>query len=69
MVVVSRLPVVPFGELACVGRDDEAQAAVQKVLLLVPELSLATVRLSLSSTDPDLAERAVDALRKAGLPE
>ncbi len=51
------------------GRDDEAQAAVQKVLLVVPELSLAGVRLGLSYTDPDLAERAVDALRKAGLPE
>ncbi len=51
------------------GRDDEAQAAVQKVLLLRPELSLATVRLGLAHMDPDLAERSVDALRKAGLPE
>ncbi len=51
------------------GRDDEAQAAVQELLRLLPDFSLARARLVSSGMDADLAERFVNALRKAGLPE
>ncbi len=52
------------------GRDDEAQAAVQELLRLQPDSSLAAwAQPAYSGGDPDLAERSVDALRKAGLPE
>jgi adenylate cyclase len=54
---------------AQLGRIEEANAAVQQQLRLVPSLTIAVVRSHNAATDPDFLERWLDGLRKAGLPE
>ena len=47
----------------------DALSEFEQALALNPNFSLAGVKLLLSATDPALAKRSIDALRKAGLPE
>ena len=51
------------------GRLDEARATVQELLRLNPAFSLAGVKATMSGWDPVFAERSIERLRKAGLPE
>ncbi len=51
------------------GRAEEARAALRELLDLNPAFSVEGVKPFLSSADPASADRVVDALRKAGLPE
>jgi adenylate cyclase len=52
------------------GRTDEARAAIDELLRLSPDFSLAGVKLLLSNApDPAFAERTLKGLRKAGLKE
>ena len=55
--------------LAYLDRVDEARAAVEQVLRLQPKFSASTLRVLLSSADPEVAERFVVGFRKAGLEE
>ncbi|MFQ6018080.1 MAG: tetratricopeptide repeat protein [Kiloniellaceae bacterium] len=48
---------------------DKARAAMDAALELQPDLSLTAVAAMLASLRPDLKDRHLDALRKAGLPE
>jgi adenylate cyclase len=54
---------------ATLGRLEEARTAVQELLRLNPAFSLSGFKAVTSAWAPDLAERSIDALRKAGLPE
>ena len=54
---------------AHLDRADEARRAMQEMLTIDPEFSLATDRVILSTADPAFVERLFDGLRKAGLPE
>jgi adenylate cyclase len=53
------------------GRLGEARAAIDEALRISPDLTQAVVREQLRrvNADPDLAERWLEGLRKAGLPE
>ena len=52
------------------GRQPEAEAARDKLLELLPHLTVAQLRESIPYfKDPDVLERYLDGLRKAGLPE
>ena len=57
------------GGLAHVGRIEEAQAAVAVVLRLAPHFSLKVARNTVAGVRPDLLDRLVDDMRKAGIPE
>jgi tetratricopeptide (TPR) repeat protein len=54
---------------ALLGRVEEARAAVRELLRLNSNFSLAGVKPFLSAAEPASAQRAIDGLRKAGLPE
>jgi TolB-like protein/class 3 adenylate cyclase/cytochrome c-type biogenesis protein CcmH/NrfG len=54
---------------ALLGRDDASRTALAEALRVQPDVSLANLRLLLSSAAPDFAGRLIDGLRKAGLPE
>jgi adenylate cyclase len=54
---------------AHLGRDEEARAALQEVMRLQPGYTVAHSRLTLSSADPEFADRFIDGLRRAGLKE
>jgi adenylate cyclase len=54
---------------ANLGRLDEARTTVQELLQLNPEFSLTGVKAMVSGSDPALAERLIDGLRKAGIEE
>jgi tetratricopeptide (TPR) repeat protein len=54
---------------AFLGRVEDARAAVRELLQLNPDFSLAGVKLFLAAADRPSADRAIDLLRKAGLPE
>ena len=54
---------------AVVDRIDEARAAVQQVLRLAPRETIESVRRTSPIALPELLERYLDGLRKAGLPE
>jgi adenylate cyclase len=54
---------------AFLGRVEDARAAVRELLRLNPDFSLAGVELFLAGADRSSADRAIDLLRKAGLPE
>jgi TolB-like protein/Tfp pilus assembly protein PilF len=70
-----RKPDFPFtylvlaGTCAELGRLDEARAAVDEALRRNPHFSLSGLRLALAIADPSLADRILNALREAGLPE
>jgi tetratricopeptide (TPR) repeat protein len=49
------------------GRMEEARAEVAEVLRLSPNFSLEMLRQMNPQKDPALAERSIEALRKAGL--
>jgi adenylate cyclase len=65
--LVSRM--VLAASYANLGRLDEAQATVQALLQVNPASSLTGVKAVMAGWDPAFAERALDGLRKAGLPE
>ena len=54
---------------AYLDRLEEAHAAVQQLLRLVPHITIATVRESAPGVQPQDMERMLEGLRKAGLPE
>jgi TolB-like protein/class 3 adenylate cyclase/Flp pilus assembly protein TadD len=72
---MSRLPPLANRTLAtalvCLGRLDEARAAIDTLLEHDPEYSLAKARLNLKGKfkDPAVSGAWIDDLRKAGLPE
>jgi adenylate cyclase len=49
-------------------RMDEARVAVEEIRRLHPEISVSAVQHVLAAAAPDLAQRSLDGLRKAGLP-
>ena len=51
------------------GRPKEARAALQESARLQPDFSLAGAQPALVAINPELAERLIAALRKAGLKE
>jgi adenylate cyclase len=59
--------------LACanaqLGRQDEARRAVDRLVAYIPGYSLRTVRKNPMYSDPAFAEKLVESLRLAGLPE
>jgi adenylate cyclase len=59
--------------LACanaqLGRQDEAQRAVDRLVAYIPGFSLGAVRKNPMFSDPDFAQKLVESLRLAGLPE
>jgi adenylate cyclase len=55
--------------LAHLGRIEEARAAKDEILRIMPNESLRLVRAALPSANPDRIERFIDGLRKAGVPE
>jgi TolB-like protein/Tfp pilus assembly protein PilF len=57
---------VSYSEL---GRLEEARSTVQELLRLNPTFTLTGLRLFMSGWDSAVAERSVENLRKAGLPE
>jgi TolB-like protein/Tfp pilus assembly protein PilF len=54
---------------AHLGRLNEARGTVQELLRRNPAFSLAGIVANMAGWDPVLAERGIDGLRKAGLPE
>jgi tetratricopeptide (TPR) repeat protein len=54
---------------AYLDRLDEAHSAVEGLRRLNPDFSLGGLNLLLTAAEPDFAERVLDGLRKAGLPE
>jgi len=72
---VERNPVFERGQLtlaatyAALGRFDDASWAVEEVLLIKPDISLADERREANYKMPEDRDRYFDALRKAGLPE
>jgi TolB-like protein/Flp pilus assembly protein TadD len=69
------LPEFPAGwrylvaSLAHLDRMEEAEAAKDKLLSVLPHESLGLVRNRLTSDNADFIERLVDGMRKAGVPE
>jgi len=61
-----RLLAASLGQL---GKEADASAAVREVLRLIPDQSVATLRLQLPYRDPNVVERFLDGLRRGGLPE
>jgi adenylate cyclase len=57
------------GSYVALGRLDEARETVRELLRLHPGVSLTGVKATMTGWDPAFAERSIDALRKAGLPE
>jgi adenylate cyclase len=60
------------GLTACyslLDREAEAEAALADLLRVVPELTIAQTRAGLPITNPEVMERYLDGLRRAGLPE
>ncbi len=55
--------------LAHLDQIDEARAAVAEALRAKPDLSLAYLKKTLPTKEPDGLEPYLDGLRKAGLPE
>ena len=59
--------------LACanaqLGRQDEAQRAVNRLVTYIPGFSLRAVRKNPMFSDPAFVEKLVDSLQRAGLPE
>jgi TolB-like protein len=55
--------------LGCLGRSQEAKAAVQRLLELQPGLTAASAILSARYVDPKTIAALANALRRAGLPE
>ena len=55
--------------LAHLGRLEEARAAKDQLLQLIPHDNLRLVRGYLLSVDTDRLERYIEGLRKAGVPE
>jgi len=51
------------------GRDKEARTAAQDVLRIDPKFSAQRFARSLPYKDPTLATKALESLRKAGLPD
>ena len=51
------------------GRIEEARSHITEVLKIMPDFSLVRARKMISFKDPAHVERALDALRQAGLPE
>jgi adenylate cyclase len=54
---------------AHLGQLDEARAALREAVRIVPEFSLAGIKLHWSGSDPYFVDRYLDGLRKAGLKE
>jgi TolB-like protein/predicted Zn-dependent protease len=54
---------------ASLGRAEAARGAIDELLRHSPDVSLSGLKLLLSTAEPAFAERALDGLRKAGLPE
>jgi adenylate cyclase len=54
---------------AHLGRLEEARSLKDAWLRLQPQASLASVRSRMPNLDPELVERTIDGLRRAGLPE
>jgi Flp pilus assembly protein TadD len=57
------------GSLALLDRTEEARAAKDQLLRLMPHESLRLVRAALPSVNRDRMERFVEGMRKAGVPE
>ena len=60
------------GLAACyslLGREAEAKAALAELLRVAPQLTIAQTRAGVPITDPEVQERYLDGLRRAGLPE
>jgi TolB-like protein len=60
------------GMTACyslLGREAEAEAALAELLRVAPQLTIAQTRAGLPITDPEVLERYLEGLRRAGLPE
>jgi adenylate cyclase len=55
--------------LTCLDRIDEARAVVTTMLALEPRTCVRGLRAIVASTNPDIVERYVSALRRAGVPE
>jgi tetratricopeptide (TPR) repeat protein len=55
--------------LAHLGRIDEARAAKDRLLRILPHESAGLVRANMPSDNADFIDRFVDGLRKAGVPE
>ncbi len=51
------------------GREEEARAAVAKILRIIPGASVEAERRKMAYKDPAMVERFVNGLRKAGMPE
>ncbi|MFQ5937473.1 MAG: transcriptional regulator, partial [Acidiferrobacterales bacterium] len=51
------------------GQQEEARARAAKILELNPKFTIAKYTDALTYRDPAYAERAINALRQAGLPE
>jgi tetratricopeptide (TPR) repeat protein len=51
------------------GRTEEARDSIDELLRLNPDFSLVGVKLFLSNAEPFIAERSLESLRQAGLPE
>jgi hypothetical protein len=51
------------------GRIEEARSLKDAWLRIQPNASLSSIRSMLPKLDPELVERLIAALRKAGLPE
>ena len=57
---------ISVASLALLGRIDEAQAALEELLRLRPDLSPAAIEQFYSAADPELAMRLIEALMLAG---
>jgi TolB-like protein/Flp pilus assembly protein TadD len=60
------------GLTACyslLGREAEAEAALTELLRVAPQLTIAHTRAGLPITNPEVLERYLNGLRRAGLPE
>lgn len=53
---------------ALLQHEDEARAAIKEVMRLIPDQTLATAKLQLPYRDPQVIERFLEGLAKAGLP-
>jgi hypothetical protein len=55
--------------LGCLDRSEDARIAVQRLIELVPGITVATAVLSARYVDPKNIAALENALRRAGLPE